>query len=79
VQPEIVLTELILPDVRGFGYARSLRSLVEHDVVVMALTRVPRELHGRALMAGFDQVVCKPFEVEQLHEQMLQATRPRAS
>jgi DNA-binding response OmpR family regulator len=79
VQPEIVVTELILPDVRGFGFARTLRSLVEHDLFVIALTRVPRELHGRALMGGFDQVVCKPFEIDLLHEQMLHVGRSRAS
>jgi two-component system OmpR family response regulator len=75
VQPEIVLTELILPDVRGFNFARSLRSLVGHDLFVVALTRVPRELHGRALMSGFDHVHCKPCDVDALHREMQQLSR----
>ncbi|HEY5920959.1 MAG TPA: response regulator [Kofleriaceae bacterium] len=71
VQPEIVLTELILPDVRGLDYARSLRSMVEHDLLVIALTRVPPELHGRALASGYDHVHRKPFNADDLHQHMV--------
>lgn len=79
VQPEIVLTELILPDVRGFDYARSLRSMVDHDLVVIALTRVTEELHGRALASGYDLVQRKPYPVDDLHQCMLALAMPRAS
>jgi len=81
VQPDVVLTELILPDVRGFNFAISLRAMVEHELVVIALTRVPEELHGRALRSGFDLVQRKPFCVDDLHVRMLgtAADTPRAS
>lgn len=70
-QPLVVVTELILPDIRGFNFARSLRSMVEHDLVVIALTRVAQELHGRALTSGFDHVESKPSNAEQLHAHMM--------
>lgn len=76
IQPEIVLTELLLPDVRGFNFARTLRSMVEHDLFVIALTRLPEELHGRALTSGFDRVQRKPVDVDVLHERMLAMTLP---
>ncbi len=74
VHPDFVVTELILPDVRGFYYARSLRGAVAHEMFVIALTRVPKELHARALMSGFDHVQIKPFDVDELHQRMLGMT-----
>jgi len=69
-QPEVVLTELILPDVRGFHFASSLRSTVEYDLPVIALTRIPEQLHARARQAGFDIVHTKPIDVDELHASM---------
>jgi DNA-binding response OmpR family regulator len=79
VQPELVISELILPDIRGFNFARSLRSMVEHDLVVIGLTRISEELHTRALAAGFDLVKRKPCSADALHEHMVSMTLDRAS
>lgn len=78
-QPDLVLTELLLPDVRAFNIARSLRSMVEHDLRVIALTRLPEQMHVRALKEGFDLVQCKPFDADALHERMLALLVPHAS
>ena len=79
--PEIVLTELLLPDVRGYNFARSLRSLVDHDLLVIALTRVPEEFHARTLMTQFDIVLRKPVDIAALHQRMVAHSirLPRAS
>lgn len=69
-QPSIILTELILPDIRGFHYADALRGMVSHEMLVIALTRVPEQLHARARKAGFDFVQRKPVNIEELHERM---------
>jgi DNA-binding response OmpR family regulator len=79
VQPEIVVTELVLPDIRGFDFARSLRTAVEHDLLVIALTCIPEALHKQVLAAGFDHVVGKPFSVEQLCVRMRALAIARAS
>ena len=70
-QPSIVLTELILPDIRGFQFADALRGMVSHEMLVIALTRVPEQLHERARRAGFDHVQPKPVDIDALHERML--------
>jgi len=75
-QPSIVLTELILPDTRGFQFVTSLRNAVNHQLAVIALTRVPALLHERARKAGFDLVHPKPVDVSVLHERMLDIAVP---
>lgn len=80
-KPDVVISELILPDTCGFRYARAVREVVEHELFVIAVTRVPPELHGRALRSGFDHVQPKPLDVDDLHERMLRMTItwPRAN
>jgi DNA-binding response OmpR family regulator len=73
-KPDLVVTELLLPDVRGFHFARSVRSIAGQDVFVIALTRLPPELHGRALMSGFDHVQCKQSDIDDLHDRMVRMT-----
>jgi two-component system, OmpR family, response regulator len=80
-KPDLVVTELVLPDVRGFHFARTVRTVAGPDVFVIALTRLPKELHGRALTSGFDHVQCKHGDIEDLHNRMLRMTIawPRAT
>jgi DNA-binding response OmpR family regulator len=73
-KPDVVVTELMLPDVRGFNFARSLRSVVGQDLFVIALTRLPAELHARALTAGYDHVQSKQIDVDDLHARMVRMT-----
>lgn len=73
-KPDLVVTELLLPDVRGFQFARTVRRIAGEDVFVIALTRMPRELHGRALTSGFDHVQCKHTDIDDLHHRMLRMT-----
>src|ERR1041385_4412873 len=65
-QPDVVLTELTLPDTRGFHFARALRSLIDHDVVLVGVTRLPLDQHDSARAAGFDEVHAKPIDLETL-------------
>jgi DNA-binding response OmpR family regulator len=78
--PDVVVTELLLPDVRGFHFARSLRTIAGPELFVIALTRLPAQLHARALTSGFDHVQSKQADVEDLHARMLRmtVTWPRA-
>ena len=70
VQPDAIITELALPDAQGLHVARALRSMVERDIVVIALTRDADKLGERAMAAGFDHVARKPAHVEALHARM---------
>ncbi len=72
-QPEVVIVELALPDVDGMQLARTLRTLVEHDIVAIALTRLGSETHMRAVTAGYDAAFGKPVDLEALEEVLLQS------
>jgi DNA-binding response OmpR family regulator len=65
-QPDVIVTELVLPDAHGLHVARALRSLAMRDLVVVALTRLADQLAERALAYGFDHVVRKPAHVDAL-------------
>ncbi|HSN28679.1 MAG TPA: response regulator [Kofleriaceae bacterium] len=70
LQPDAIITELALPDAQGLHVVRALRSLVERDIVVVALTRDADALGERAIAAGFDHVARKPAHVDALHARM---------
>ena len=78
-RPDVVMTELLLPDVRAYYFARTLRTAVEHDMRVIALTRLPVSLHRRAIEEGFDLVECKPIDPDRLHERLTALVMARAS
>ena len=70
VQPDAIITELVLPDAHGLHVARALRSLIERDIVIVALSRIADQLGERALASGYDHVVRKPAHVDALHARL---------
>jgi CheY-like chemotaxis protein len=66
-QPHVIISELLLPDARGYFFARTLRSIVEHDIRLVGITRLSDEVFEQARTAGFDVVFAKPIEIDQLH------------
>jgi DNA-binding response OmpR family regulator len=53
-QPNVIVTELALPDARGYQFVRSLRSAVDNDVVVVWLTTPKNATTPEATRASFD-------------------------
>lgn len=70
VPPDVIVTELSLPDAHGLHVARALRNMSDRDLVVVALTRLADQLGDRALASGFDHVARKPAHVEALHARL---------
>ena len=72
--PDVVLTELVLPDITGFDLARELRSSFGGSMVLIATTswetRGDRE---RAAAAGFDAYLEKPANPVRLQRLVLDA------
>jgi DNA-binding response OmpR family regulator len=66
-QPFAIISELVLPDARGYNFARTLKTMVEHDVVVIGVTQVDARQFDDALKAGFDVAFAKPVDIEALH------------
>jgi CheY-like chemotaxis protein len=69
-QPHVIVSELLLPDARGYFFARTLRSIIDHDIRMIGITRLSRQLFAQARTAGFDVVFAKPIDVDQLHRHL---------
>jgi CheY-like chemotaxis protein len=74
-QPIAIISELNLPDARGYFFARTLKTMVEHDVAIVGVTRVNPTEFGQALAAGFDAVFEKPIDVDTLLSALNLATK----
>jgi CheY-like chemotaxis protein len=74
-RPNIVLSDISMPDRDGWGLLRDIRALGPRaggGVPVVAMTAlVTRADHGRMLDAGFQACLPKPFSVEELVETIL--------
>jgi CheY-like chemotaxis protein len=74
-RPNIVLSDISMPDRDGWGLLRDIRALGPHaggGVPVVAMTAlVTRADRGRMLDAGFQACLPKPFSVEDLVETIL--------
>ena len=64
--PAVILTELLLPDVRGYRFAQEYRDAVGKPVMIVAVTRIPMMIFESARRAGFDEVLGKPVDLEAL-------------
>jgi DNA-binding response OmpR family regulator len=69
-QPRVVVTELELPDVRGFQFARSLRTAIDHDVTLVGVTNMLAERFEVVRRAGFDLVLTTPVDADALAAQV---------
>jgi CheY-like chemotaxis protein len=79
-EPDVVLLDLGLPDLDGYGVCRRLRShpAGRHAFIVAVTGWGQEHDKRRALEAGFDAHVTKPLDRAQL-ETLLARMRPEAS
>ncbi len=70
-QPDIVVTDLALPDVPSLNFARTLRTFIEHDIHVVGITDDFENVDRLARAAGFDDVFAKPCDVTAIHTRLL--------
>jgi len=66
--PEIVVLDLLLPDMSGFDVARAIREIdVENRTLIAAQTgNTDSENRRKAEEAGFDEYLVKPVDVAEL-------------
>lgn len=60
-QPHVIVTEVTLVDARGPHFVRALKTVVDHDVRVIAVTDVPVELIPPR---AFDMFFAKPADLD---------------
>jgi PAS domain S-box-containing protein len=67
--PDLVLQDLVLPDVDGFELLERLRAVVGAQVPILAFTGLlPKLAESRLGGAGFDDVISKPVEPTRLRQ-----------
>jgi len=68
VVPDVLVSDIAMPDVDGYGLLRRLRALhAERPVPALALTAYGGEDHRRrALAAGFEMHLAKPIDPSEL-------------
>jgi len=59
-RPDVIMTDIEMPVVDGFGLARRVREILGQDVLLIALTG--HDNRDRALAAGFDVHLLKPAD-----------------
>jgi CheY-like chemotaxis protein len=65
-QPDVVLCDIGLPGLDGFGVARALRST---GARLIAITGYGSDgFHRTALASGFERVLVKPADIDELEE-----------
>lgn len=70
--PDIVILDLIMPDLDGFEVCRRLKTdLKTKEIYIIALTGYPEQENLRKIReSGADAVLTKPLRVEELKEEM---------
>ena len=76
--PDVVLVDIGLPGLDGYGVAKQLRSKLDRSVYLIALTGYGQPAdRDRALAAGFDAHFTKPLDLGAFSK-LLATLRPRA-
>jgi CheY-like chemotaxis protein len=80
-RPDIVISDIGMPEMNGYDFARSIRRQSElNDVILVALTGYGQESDRRAAKeAGFDHHIVKPVSLEALHDLLSKASRSSKS
>ena len=75
---DIILTDIFMPEKEGLETIREIRE--KHpDIVIIAMSggafyRAPNDYLTIAQKIGADDVICKPFELKQIYDKILQLT-----
>jgi DNA-binding response OmpR family regulator len=79
VRPDLVLTDLQMPRLDGFGLVRALREHGEQVPIVMLTARDDAATRRTAFAVGVDDLVLKPFGLAELAARVRGALDPAAN
>lgn len=66
LEPDVVLLDIMLPDIDGHGVLRRLRTHGHHSPVLFLTARDAPEERVHGLKMGADDYICKPFSIAEL-------------
>jgi two-component system, chemotaxis family, CheB/CheR fusion protein len=75
----VILCDLLMPSLDGFGFVRGLRALRKRrHVPVIAVTALSQDRdYLRTFDTGFSRHLTKPIDIETLRHTILSVTRPK--
>jgi two-component system, OmpR family, KDP operon response regulator KdpE len=65
-QPDLVITDVSIPKMNGIEFCRQLRKISEIPIIVLS-NRIHEHTKIKALDAGADDYITKPFSIHELH------------
>lgn len=80
IVPDLIITDLMMPQMNGLEVCRNVRSdeLISHVPIIVVTAKVTDEERIEGLKAGADAYLCKPFNEEELRvrvEKLLEQRR----
>jgi DNA-binding response OmpR family regulator len=79
VRPDVILLDVILPDVSGHTVARTLRADrdTSHIPIIVLTAHSEREERLEALELGADDFITKPFDAQELRLRIQRVLKSR--
>lgn len=74
--PDLVVLDLLMPDIDGYEVCRALRAFTTSPVILLTAVRSARSA-ALGLEAGADEYITKPFSVAELRSHATEALRRR--
>jgi len=75
---DIIITDIFMPEKEGLETIREIREKHPNIVIIAmsggAFYRAPNDYLTIAQKIGADDVICKPFELKQIYDKILQLT-----
>ena len=75
-QPDAIVSELVLSYANGYHFARALKTMIDHDVPLVGVTKVAVEEFALAREAGVEIVLGKPVDAATLDALLRQSVAP---
>ena len=68
LRPDLVIMDITMPEMDGITALKEIRGINPHSVILICSAMSQRDLISKALKAGANQYVMKPFEPERVNE-----------
>jgi DNA-binding response OmpR family regulator len=73
---EVVITDLVMPDMDGYQVARVIKTESPNTPIIMITGRDTLAKEGGAISSAVDAVVDKPPHIEELNNLLLRIVKP---
>ena len=70
VEPDLIITDLSMPRIDGFGLCRRIRDVSAVPILVLTGLGLVTGVEAKAMCSGADAVIAKPFDVGELLAQI---------